>query len=122
MSEIWISLGWNPKYSSGFLANVFGFQISYWNFSHKHDIYSFIYMIIHMEKTFKAMQCQKCRKYFSKSIPFFLLQYILHALHNYGHQCTWVFLTSSAVSSNVGKESAEKHLYSIQHETFGAIM
>ena len=31
-----------------------------------HDIYNFIYMNIHMEKTFKAMQCQKCRKYVRK--------------------------------------------------------
>ena len=41
-------------------------HISSWNFSHKHDIYNWIYMTFHMEKTFKAMQCQKCSKYFKK--------------------------------------------------------
>ena len=34
----------------------------------KHDIYHFIYMLIDMENTFKAMQCQKCRKYFQEEM------------------------------------------------------
>ena len=53
MSEILISPNWNPKPSSSFLANVFWCHISYWNIFHKPDIYNFIYINIHMEKTFK---------------------------------------------------------------------
>ena len=33
---------------------------------YKHETYNFISVIIHMENTLKAMQCQKCRKYFKK--------------------------------------------------------
>ena len=49
-----------------FFANVFWHHISCSNVFHKHDIYNFIYMNIHMENTFKAIQCQKCRKHFKK--------------------------------------------------------
>ena len=97
MSEILKSPTRNQKQSSAFFADVFWCRISSWNFSHKHDIYSLIYMNIHMEKTFHAMQCQKCRKYFKKkwesqntckkSTWFFLapgcrFQYFRHLLQN----------------------------------------
>ena len=86
----------NQKQSSGSFEDVFWCHISSWNFSQKHDIYNLIYMTVNMEKTFKAMQCQKCRKYFmkkweslnicKKTIVFFgswlEFQYFRHLLKN----------------------------------------
>ena len=56
----------NQKKLGAFFANVFWCHILYWSLFHKHDIYNFIYMNIHMEKTYRALQCQKCGKYFKK--------------------------------------------------------
>ena len=92
MSEILKSPTRNQKQLSAFFADVFWCHIS-----HKHDIYNLIFMTIHMEKTFQAMQCQKCRKYFKKKwesrntckkstcfflVPWWRFQYFRHLLQN----------------------------------------
>ena len=41
---------------------VFGCYISSCNCFHKHDINNLIYTIIHIEKTFKAIQWKNCKK------------------------------------------------------------
>ena len=62
-----ISPTWNPKQLNVFLLMLSDVTFSIETFfPHKHDINNTIYMIIHMKKTFKAMQCQNCRKYFKK--------------------------------------------------------
>ena len=49
-----------------FFVNVLWWTISSWNFFHKCDTPNLIYVIIHVEKTFRALHCQKCGKYFKK--------------------------------------------------------
>ena len=66
MSGILISLTGNPNHVYAFFANVFSSIISSGTFFHKRDIYNLIYVFIHMQKTFKALQCQMCGKYFKK--------------------------------------------------------
>ena len=97
MFEILKSPTRHQKESKSFFADIFWSCISSWNFSHKNDIYNLIYMTIHIEKTFKAMQCQMCRKYFKKKwesqntcrkstwfflVPGWRFQYFRHLLQN----------------------------------------
>ena len=125
MSEILKSPSRNQKQSSAFFADVFWCQISSWNFFHKHGICNLIYMTIHMEKTFKAMQCQKCRKYFKTKwesrntcktstwffwVPGWRFQYFRHLLQNpnlklmagfpINHYWSYTFLNPWALSKS----------------------
>ena len=52
--------------NSCFFVNVLWCTISSWNFFHKCDTPNLIYVIIHVEKTFRSLHCQKCGKYFKK--------------------------------------------------------
>ena len=85
MSKMLKSWTWKQKLPSAFFVNVFKFNISSWKCFHKHDIYNLLYMIIHIEKTFKAMQCQNCRKYFKKK----------QEPHTHLQKSTWFFLVLS---------------------------
>ena len=47
-------------------VNVLLYTISSWDFSHKCDISNLIDVIIHVEKTFRALYYQRCGKYVKK--------------------------------------------------------
>ena len=66
MYDILISSTSSQKKLGPIFVNVCWCTISSWNFSHKCDTPHLIYVIIHVKKTFRALHCQKCGKYFKK--------------------------------------------------------
>jgi hypothetical protein len=66
--EILISPTWNQKKYCALFVDVFSCTISSWNFFfHKYDISNNILVFIHVKKTFRALQCQKCGTFFKKN-------------------------------------------------------
>ena len=51
-----------------FFGNVCWCTISSSNLFHKCDIPNLVYVIIHGEKTFRTLHCQKCVKHFKKKL------------------------------------------------------
>ena len=54
-----------------FFVRIFLFKISSSNSFNKLDSSTWLYMNIHVEKTFKALQCKICGKYFQKNWELF---------------------------------------------------
>ena len=66
MSGIFIFLTRNQNNVNVFFVNVLASTISSWTFFHKCDIYTLIYVFIHVKKTFKELLCQMCGKWFKE--------------------------------------------------------
>ena len=55
-----------PKKNAAFFVNVLLCTILSWNFFHKYGTPNLIYVIINVEKTYRALHCQKSGNYFKK--------------------------------------------------------
>ena len=71
----WCQKSWylwlGTKKNQVLFCKGFSFTISSLNSFNKLDSSTWLYMNIHVEKTFKALQCQICGKYFQKNWQLF---------------------------------------------------
>ena len=66
MSDFLISSTRSPTKSGNCFVYVFWCTISSWKMFRNSDSTNWIYVNIHVEKTFKALHCQMCGKYLKK--------------------------------------------------------